>query len=565
VSLRGSYQVFRALGWLRWRMLVNTITRSGARDLLERLSRAAESLLPTAILVLLVPSALALLSLGFHAGSLVGTGDRAAVFPLQLVRWILLASVVLTLMGPMLLSGGLQPATMTRLLLLPISSRLLYAAHCLGALAEPWVFLTIPLLLGLVAGALARGAVPTGGVMFAASLVFLLVLLGLAAFVSATLQLLVRNRRRAELLVLLGMLGIVIVSLLPSALIPDEDTSGKGGTQAPALPAWVEPIAAAIPSELFVRVVREATPASAYSPGRTIAILAAWALAAHVVTWPVYQRLLRTPATTGGRTVSGGARLFTSLPGVGSRTAAIAVAYLRLALRTPRGRTIALVPIVLLAVFAALVHVRGSTLPLGPVNIGGGYSLGMFGISMALMSLAPFGFNQFAIDRAGLILEFLSPVSTRELLYGKAVGGLLIAGLPCALSVAAGVLTGGGSAWLWTAILSGALSAYIILSPVAALLSLVFPRTVDLSSIGQGSNAHQAAGLLGVLAFGFACVPPAALALIGLRTMESEPATTALLVAWTATSLVPARLGFLVAERLLEKRRENLAFVAAGR
>jgi hypothetical protein len=567
VNARRTYRIFRALGWLRWRILVNTITRSGARDLLERLSRTAESLLPLAIVVILVPAGVALFALGFHTGSLVGRGDgAAAAFPMQVVRWMLLASTVLTVMGPMLVSAGHQQAGMTRLLLLPIPARVLYASHTVGALAEPWVFLAIPMLLGLVAGAVMQRAVTTSLVVFLAGFAFLMVLLGIAAFASAMLQLLVRNRRRAELLVLVGMLAIVVVSMLPSALIPEDggrrDRRPRSG---PSLPEWVQPMAGTLPSELYVRTVRDVIPGATTSALARAGLLFAWAAAAHALTWPVYHRLLSTPASGGARSVSSRRRLFTVMPGLGPRTSAVAASYVRLGVRTPRGRTIVLIPIVLLAVFAALAYLRGSTLPFGPVRIGGGYSLGIFGITLALMSLAPFAFNQFAVDRSGLILQLLSPISTRELLYGKAVGGFLMAALPCAASVAAGLVTGGGSPWLWTAIILGALAAYITLSPVAAVLSLVFPRTVDLSSIGQASNAHQAAGLLGIFAFAAACVPPAALSVVGLHLLDSELATAGLLVAWTVIALFLARVGFLIAERLFVERKENLALVAAGR
>ena len=36
-------RILRAFAWLRWRMLINSLERTGARDMLERFSIAIES------------------------------------------------------------------------------------------------------------------------------------------------------------------------------------------------------------------------------------------------------------------------------------------------------------------------------------------------------------------------------------------------------------------------------------------------------------------------------------------------------------------------------------------
>jgi hypothetical protein len=444
----------------------------------------------------------------------------------------------------------------------------LYAAHALGGITDPWIFLSIPLLAGIVAGALASGAVATAGMAVVAGTAMLLVLLGLAGLSSAILQLLVRNRRRAEALVVVGMLAIVLVSLMPSVLIPEDfdREDARGPSQDIPLPQWSRTLASELPSELYVGAVRQASAGATTAAAASAAGLLAWALLAHGVTWPIYQRLLGSPASNGGtRRRATGGRLHVRVPGLSPRTAAVAISYVRLGLRTPRGRTIILMPVVMLLVFAGIFYSRGTALPLGPVRVGAGYSLGLFGLFLGLMSLTPFAFNQFAVDRAGLTLQFLSPISTRELLYGKAIGGAIIAAIPCVLSIVVGIVTGAHSLLLWLAIALGALSTYILLSPAAAVLSLVFPRAVDLSSAGQASNAHQAAGLIGLLAFAAACAPSVAVSMFALRVLESPGAAAALLALWTLVALALSHVGFLVAERLLDERKENLAMVATGR
>jgi hypothetical protein len=88
---------------------------------------------------------------------------------------------------------------------------------------------------------------------------------------------------------------------------------------------------------------------------------------------------------------------------------------------------------------------------------------------------------------------------------------------------------------------------------------------VDLSSIGQASNAHQAAGLLGMLALAAIIVPPSLLAAAGLRLWNSRPVALLLAGAWLLVASGLALLLFRIAERLVEDRKENLLMVAGGR
>jgi hypothetical protein len=565
-----SFRLLRSLAWLRWRIVYNTLTRSGARDMLERLSRTAESVLPLAIIVMLLPLAVVLLVLGGWTGWTLAQDPVLGSWPLQIVRWVLLIMFGITLVSPVILSAGQHGAGMIRLLLLPIPNRVLYTAHAAGALADPWVFLSVPLLAGLSGGLALNGSLGAALVTTVAGLGCLAALLGVAALASALLQLLVRNRRRAESVALAGMLLIVFISIVPSLVFTD---AGLPATphrtrrhREVQVAEWIRSPGRFVPSELYVSGAREVAGGSLPAALAAATGILGWAVALHGLTWPIYQRLLRTPATSGAkrRTGTRPARA-RRLPLVGPAVSAVAVTFVRLAFRTPRGRSVILMPVVLLAGFAAISVARETTIPFGPIAIGGGYSLGIFGIVIALMSIGPLVFNQFAVDRAGLTLEFLAPIGTRALLYGKAIGGALIAAVPCALAMIAGVVTGGYSPVMWGIVVLGACASYLLTAPVAAVLSMLFPRAVDLSSIGQGSNAHQAAGLLGFLAFVASCAPPVALAFAGFRLLHNTAATVALLAAWAGIAAALSWVGFRIAERLLDERRENLAMVAQGR
>jgi hypothetical protein len=149
------------------------------------------------------------------------------------------------------------------------------------------------------------------------------------------------------------------------------------------------------------------------------------------------------------------------------------------------------------------------------------------------LSILPIAMNQFAVDGAGLTLALLSPLSTRQLLAGKAVGNGLIA-IPTALlcvGLAALVLPGGAvSTWL-TLVLS-LIATYILASPAAAVFSAILPRLVDMNSIGRSSNAHGLSGLLGLLAFAAAATPCIGLAAAAGPLLGQPFATPVLLLIW---------------------------------
>jgi hypothetical protein len=574
VSDASAWRLLQALAWLRWRLLINAITRSGARDLMERLSRAAESVLPIAILVVMAPAAMVLAGIGTWCGAALAAGEPTAGTLAQVVRWTLAAVLLMTLTSPLIFSAGHQGSATIRLLLLPFPQHVLYLSHSLGALADPWIVLTVPMLLGIVIGHIAGGAAGPALFVAAASVFMVIVLLGIAALVSALLQLIARNRRRAEMLVLGGTLLIIVVSLIPSAFIEDAERgrararieNTEKGERGLELPGWAMAATQVIPSEAYTTAIRDVTAADRGRAVGSFSILVAWSLLTHGLTWPLYQRMLRTPSTTGSTRHGSAERAFgTRIPGIGPVVSAVAIAFARLAFRTPRGRTLVLAPIVMVLVFTLLTSLRGVVIPIGPASIGGGFPLAIFGFAIAIMSLGPFLFNQFAVDRAGLTLEFLAPLALRELLYGKALGGVLIVGAPVAASIAAGVFTGALSPPLWGALITGSLAVYTVFAPLSAILSLLFPRTVDLASIGQASNAHQAAGLLGTLSLGAIAAPPSLLAAVGLRMWQSPAAALALVFGWLLVSIGIAFLLFRIAERLLEDRRENLLMVAVGR
>jgi hypothetical protein len=170
--------------------------------------------------------------------------------------------------------------------------------------------------------------------------------------------------------------------------------------------------------------------------------------------------------------------------------------------------------------------------------------------------------NQFAIDGAGLTLELLSPLADAEILTGKMAGIGLMSIVPsCLCLLIAFVLFPTGPPALWISVPIGLLATYLLVAPVAALLSALFPRAVDLNSIGRGSNAHGAAGFVGLLAFVLASLPSVGLTLTAVGILRNPALAPVLLVAWCAFAFAIGRLLFIPVRRVFAGRRENLGLV----
>ena len=65
----------------------------------------------------------------------------------------------------------------------------------------------------------------------------------------------------------------------------------------------------------------------------------------------------------------------------------------------------------------------------------------------------------------------------------------------------------GGPPSLWVSLAPASSPTYALAAPGTAALSALFPRTVDLNSIGRASNAHGFASLAGLLVFVAASAP----------------------------------------------------------
>lgn len=558
-------RAFRAFVWLRWRIFINALERTSARDTLERLSVATEKLGPILSLVLLIPSAAGLFLLGIIGG--FGLGIPSWRIPVALVRYFLLFATVMTVFGPIVLSSR-DGGNVVRFLLLPIRRLALYIAQMAGAFADPWILLTTPVLVGVPIGALVGGHPVIAALTLVAGVGMLLVIVGLTSLTSTIIHLLLRNRRRGDLVMLFVVLILPMIGLVPAMLGTDHAIRERGrhpphqtnGGDTPTMLSRAARGAFHVsPSELYhgVGVASASDPRAAIGP---LAGLAAMALLIQFTGFVAFKRMLDMPVSLGARRGAALGGLWSRrIPGLSSSASAVAFTQLRLAMRTPRGRSILAGPLLIFTAFAVMIYRSGFiSIPGLPIN--GGLGLATFGCFVCLFSILPLAMNQFAIDKAGFTRYMLSPLSVGELLIGKAVGNALIGVGPAAFCfIVAALVFRGGNPALWLALFFSMISTYVLVAPAAAALSATFPRTVDLNSIGHASNAHQAAALLGLVSFFVSAAPCAILVLIATRLLHQPSLAPVFVGVWCALALVIARLLFGPVRKLVASRCEALA------
>ena len=558
-------RIFRAFLWLRFRVLVNALERTGARDTLARFAIAIENLGPIVALALLIPSSLALFVLGITGG--FALAQSGSSLPLEIIRYLLLIVLALTLVGPIVLPSR-DSGSVVRYLLLPIPRLDLYLAQMAGTLADPWILLSVPLLvLGIPIGLAVGLRFVAAALALLGGVAFLLLLMGITSLASSVIHLLLRDRRRGDIVMFVLIFMIPVVSMLPQVLIREE--RGPGGrrltrAERDALPPSaservVHRLAPYVPSEMYRRTAASAiaSPPAAVIP---LAELAGVMLLMQTAGFAAYRRVLDIPVSLGARRAGSFGGLWDRVvPGLSAAASAVAFTQLRLALRTPRGRASMATPLLLPVLFGFIASRHGG-LSIPGVEGERGLALAAIGAFASILALLPLAMNQFAIDRAGFTRQMLSPIGIGELLAGKAAGNALIAGIPAAICfVLAALVFHGSHPLLWLGLIFGLASTYLLLAPAAAALSAIFPKAVDLNSIGNNSNAHQAAGLLGMLSIAASAAPTILLSLLALTVLHRPELVPLFLFGWAAIAFGISRLLFIPVRRLVASRCESLA------
>src|SRR5262249_42616236 len=158
--------------------------------------------------------------------------------------------------------------------------------------------------------------------------------------------------RRGELLTLLFILILPAVSMLPGLLHGSRQlhrvNAGEPSTES-RLPGWAVSAStrafAFYPTELYVRSTRSAALGDGAPAAAGLGAFAATGLLLHSVGMFVFAKVLDSPGSTGARRAAAARTTWgRRLPGLSAGASAIALAHLRLGMRTPRGRSIMLSP-----------------------------------------------------------------------------------------------------------------------------------------------------------------------------------------------------------------------------
>jgi hypothetical protein len=149
-------------------------------------------------------------------------------------------------------------------------------------------------------------------------------------------------------------------------------------------------------------------------------------------------------------------------------------------------------------------------------------------------------------------------VSARDLVRGKAIGGGALFLMAAMISgVSSAVATGGGPLALWAMTFIGGVATYIAVTPIATLLSALFPVVADMSKAGSGGNPHVAAALIGMAAVGVAALPALVIG-VGLIPGVTPATELIAMVAWLGVVMAIAWLLLGAVSQVVTARRENL-------
>ena len=252
-------RALRAMGWLRWRLLLNTLRGSRRRDAMERVSRVMALMVPIILAALFVGSTLFMTVAGFLGGRAVASGAIHPPIVILIVRGaiaVLCAVVIVIAAGS---PGQTTLSRYTRLLVMPIPRQALHLVEVMANLSDPWQVLVGAGLFAFSVGLLVGGAPAAAFIALVAGGLVMGVLVSLSAAMSFLVAWLFRSRRRGELFTLIFVMAISGLSLIPAFLSKQfDDTPRQGRPDEVNRPFNVDEFNAKIPT--WTRVL----PSEAY-------------------------------------------------------------------------------------------------------------------------------------------------------------------------------------------------------------------------------------------------------------------------------------------------------------
>jgi hypothetical protein len=568
-------RALRAIVWLRWRLLKNSLTGSRKRDTLEQMSRALALVVPLIIVALSVGTFVTVSVVGFIAGSMLADG-RLGPAPTLLVVRLMVGLMAFTILVLALVSPTQSSLSRyTRLLLLPIQRRVLHLVEVVASLADPWMAVLAAGLTMLAVGLVAGGEAAVGMAALAAAALTVAAVVSGASLAGFLVAWLMRDRRRGELFTLVFVMVISLASFVPavfSGSLEEETRSPRDGTKQRRsigpdeldrrLPAWSR----YLPSEVHGRTVRAALDGNSGAVAVGLGLLAGEAMLLFLASAFVHRRMLDSLEGDQSRrrrkdVVFGNP----TLPLLTPPASAVALATIRGSFRTVRGRLTILLPGPMLGMMTAVFKtVPQETWAAGAAR----YGFLLFGAMtvFTFYAMQAISMNLFGSDRAGLTLQLLSPVSDRQLAWGKVAGMAILtaAGLAVALPIALIVATPVMPAY-WIAVCLGAVATFFLLAPLWILFSALFPVAADLSKTGAAGNPHPLPMFAGLLCTALFSAPTLGILGIAHFWLESPIAAVGLAIVWLGVAVGVGIPLVNAASRVIRTRRENLALVGQGR
>lgn len=565
----------RAIVWLRWRLLKNSVAGGRKRDALEQMSRALALVVPFLVIGLSAGTFLAVSIVGFVGGRMMGSGL------LESGPGLLVMRLLVGLMAFLIVSLSVVSPTQstlsryTRLLLLPIPRRVLHLVEVAASLGDPWVAVVgaglTTFAIGLYSGG--RPGVALAAIAAAVLTVAVVVCAGsLASFLVAWLM---RDRRRGEVFTVVFVMLFSLLSFIPAFMsrsMQEPATDGQTGERVRkqinvdefnrSLPAWSQ----YLPSEVHGRTIEAALSSDRTGVVAGLAVLLGEAVLLFLASGRVHRQMLNSLEGDQTRRRRTGIKLSgRRLPLMSAGSSAVAWALMRGALRTVRGRLTILLPGPILAMLTAVF--QGLPRENWTVEAASrGYLLFGASIVFTFYAMHAISMNLFGSDRAGLTLQFLAPITDRELVRGKMVGFAAVIGAGTAICLAAAVAVAHtGSPAYWLSVVLGAAATFFLISPVAVWCSALFPVASDLSKTGAAGNPHPFSMIAGTLCTALFSLPTVAILAAAEFRFKSPVVSLVLAAVWLAVSAAIGIKLVGLASRAVGARRDNLALVAQGK
>lgn len=571
----GTLRSLRAIVWLRWRLLRNSLSGSRKRDTLEQMSRALAMIVPLLVVSLSAGTFLAVAIVGFVGGHMMGDGILDAG-PGLLVLRLLVALMAFTILALAVIAPTQSAMSRyTRLLLLPISRRTLHLVEVTASLADPWIAVVAAGLTTFAFGIWAGGRPGVAVAALLAAMLTVTVIVCAASLASFLVSWLMRDRRRGELFTLVFVLGFSLLSFLPAFMsrsIEEQVRDTQAGTRVRRqinieefnrnLPRWTH----FLPSEVHGRTMGAALAGDPARVGAGLLTLAVEAILLFLASARVHRQMLGSLEGDQSRRRSKEIKVTSRrLPFLSPGASAVGWALMRGAFRTVRGRLTILLPGPMLAMLTGVFKgIPQETWAASAAN----YGFLLFGASIVFTFYAmhAVSMNLFGSDRAGFTLQLLSPITDRELAWGKVGGIAYVLGVGTAVClVAALAVARTGPPAYWIAIMLGSVAMFFLISPIAIWFSSLFPVASDLSKTGSGGNPHPFPMIAGTFFTALFSLPTLAIIAAAEFWFKSPIASLPFMLVWTAASAAIGIPLVNVASRSIGARRENLGLVAQGK